>query len=103
MLLRTLSTTASPPAWSRCCCCAALLGAASAAWSQSSPSPTGAVTLPTVRVTAPTDGNDVGYTATRTTTATKTETPLRDVPQAVTVVPRAAIEDQAMDGLGDVV
>jgi len=95
-------TTGAVPAWQRCCCCAAVLGAAQAAWAQSPPS--APVTLPTVSVTAPGQGGDaVGYDARRTTTATKTETPLRDVPQAVTVVPRAVIEDQAMESLGDVV
>ncbi|MCD6681376.1 MAG: TonB-dependent siderophore receptor [Burkholderiaceae bacterium] len=92
---------ATAPAWQRCCCCAAVLGAAQAAWAQSPPS--APVTLPTVSVTAPAAAAATGYDARRTTTATKTETPLRDVPQAVTVVPRAVIEDQAMESLADVV
>ena len=37
-----------------------------------------------------------------TSTATRTPTPLRDVPQAVTVVSRALIADQAMQGMADV-
>jgi catecholate siderophore receptor len=37
-----------------------------------------------------------------TSTATRTPTPLRDVPQAVTVVSRALITEQAMQGMGDV-
>ena len=44
-----------------------------------------------------------GYAPRRTTTATKTDTPLRDVPQAVTVVGRELIADQAMQGMADVV
>lgn len=44
-----------------------------------------------------------GYLATRTRTATRTDTPLRDVPQSVTVVGRALIADQSMRGMGDVV
>lgn len=44
-----------------------------------------------------------GYLVTRTRTATKTSTPLRDVPQAVTVVTRQLIADQAMQGMADVV
>ena len=36
-------------------------------------------------------------------TATRTDTPLRDVPQAVTVVTRDLIEDQSMRGIADVV
>jgi catecholate siderophore receptor len=37
-----------------------------------------------------------------TSTATRTPTPLRDVPQAVTVVSRALITEQAMQGMADV-
>jgi catecholate siderophore receptor len=37
-----------------------------------------------------------------TTTATKTPTPLRDVPQAVTVIGRDLIADQSMQGMSDV-
>jgi catecholate siderophore receptor len=39
---------------------------------------------------------------TRSTTATKTDTPLRDVPQSVTVVTRQVIEQQTMRGVTDV-
>jgi catecholate siderophore receptor len=42
-------------------------------------------------------------TAPRTTTATRTETPLRDVPQAVSVITRGLIADQTMDSMADVV
>ncbi len=95
-------TALRPPPWSRCAWCAALLGAAPA-WAQSTGPASSPPTLPTVRVTAPADGGDAGYAATQTTTATRTATPLRDVPQAVTVVPRTVIDDQAMDSLEDVV
>jgi catecholate siderophore receptor len=44
-----------------------------------------------------------GYAATRATSATKTDTPLRDTPQAVTIVSRDLIADQAMQGMADVV
>lgn len=44
-----------------------------------------------------------GYGAPRTTTATKTDTPLRDAPQSVSVVTRQVIADQAMQGMADVV
>ena len=37
-----------------------------------------------------------------TSTATRTPTPLRDVPQSVTVVTRALITEQAMQGMADV-
>jgi catecholate siderophore receptor len=43
------------------------------------------------------------YAALRTSTATKTDTPLRDTPQSVTVVTRTLIADQAMQTMGDVV
>lgn len=44
-----------------------------------------------------------GYRATVTATATRTDTPLRDIPQSIQVVPRAVIEDQAATRLTDVV
>lgn len=43
------------------------------------------------------------YTAREARSATHTDTPLRDVPQAVTVVTDALIRDQAMDSIADVV
>ena len=43
------------------------------------------------------------YTARRTTTATRTDAQLRDVPQAVTVLGRNLITDQSMQGMADVV
>lgn len=39
----------------------------------------------------------------RTTSATKTDTPLRDIPQAVSVIGRDLIADQAMQSMADVV
>lgn len=44
-----------------------------------------------------------GYAAVRTTTAMRTETPLRDTPQSVSIVTRELIADQAMRGMADVV
>src|SRR5688500_10179451 len=44
-----------------------------------------------------------GYAVPRTTTATKTDTPLRDTPQSVSVVSRQLIADQAMQNMADVV
>ncbi|HYH80590.1 MAG TPA: TonB-dependent siderophore receptor [Longimicrobium sp.] len=43
------------------------------------------------------------YAAARSSTATKTDTPLRDTPQSVSVVTREVIADQAMQGMADVV
>ncbi len=59
--------------------------------------------LPEVTVQESADGPVTGYRATRTTTSTKTDTPLKDVPQSVTVITRDAIEDQAMRSMGDAV
>ncbi|NCT67566.1 MAG: TonB-dependent siderophore receptor [Rhodanobacteraceae bacterium] len=44
-----------------------------------------------------------GYRADRTSTATKTDTPLRDIPQAISVVTRAQIRDQAVQSLAEAV
>jgi catecholate siderophore receptor len=44
-----------------------------------------------------------GYQVAATTTATKTATPLLDIPQSITVVNRELIRDQMMMNLGDVV
>lgn len=46
---------------------------------------------------------DKGYKADRTTTATKTDTPLLDVPQSVSVVSQDQIRDQAMTSMADAV
>ena len=50
-----------------------------------------------VNVTAP-----AGYQVPATLSATKTLTPLRDIPQSVTVVTRELIADQMMTSMGDV-
>src|SRR5579862_443843 len=52
----------------------------------------------TVSVSAP-----AGYEVQAITSATKTTTPLRDVPQSITVVTKALIQDQLMMSVGDVV
>jgi catecholate siderophore receptor len=44
-----------------------------------------------------------GYEASRTVTATKTDTALKDVPQSITVITRDAIQDQGMRSMGDAV
>jgi catecholate siderophore receptor len=48
------------------------------------------------------DGPVQGYRATRSATFTKTDTPLKEVPASITVVPQGLIEDQAMRGMSDV-
>lgn len=44
-----------------------------------------------------------GYAVAYSSTGTKTDTPLRDVPQAVSVITREVIADQSMQGMADVV
>ncbi|MGH9905862.1 MAG: TonB-dependent receptor domain-containing protein, partial [Pyrinomonadaceae bacterium] len=44
-----------------------------------------------------------GYQTSFTSSATKTLTPLRDLPESVTVVSREVIKDQSMQSIGDVV
>lgn len=81
----------------------AVSAAAAPALAQSAEEPIG-----TVRVEGEGDFTiappaDDGYRATRTTTATRTETELRDVPQAITVVTQEQIRDQAIDSMADAV
>ncbi|MCO8164126.1 TonB-dependent receptor [Pseudomonas sp. 21LCFQ010] len=46
-------------------------------------------------------GTVEGYSAARSATGTKTDTPLRDIPQSIQVVTRQVIEDQQITSLGD--
>ncbi|HEX6599534.1 MAG TPA: TonB-dependent siderophore receptor [Gemmatimonadaceae bacterium] len=48
-------------------------------------------------------GSRSSYSATVSRTLTRTDTPLRDTPQSATVLTRAVIADQAMQGMADVV
>ena len=59
-------------------------------------------TLGTVVVTAESSRRSA-YTARRTLTATKTDLPLRDVPQSVTVIGRGLLADLAVQNMADVV
>lgn len=58
-------------------------------------------TLPRVKVQG--EAEDVPYAVGSTSSATRTDTPLRDVPQAITVLDEDAIADQGMRGMADVV
>ncbi|HJV21306.1 MAG TPA: TonB-dependent siderophore receptor [Holophagaceae bacterium] len=49
------------------------------------------------------DGPVKGYRAQRSATVTKTDTPLRDVPQSIQVVPEALIKDQGMTSMAEVI
>lgn len=57
-------------------------------------------TLPSIQITA---NNTNRYAATSTSTATKTNTLLRDVPQSISVVTNELIKDQSIRSLGDAV
>ena len=57
-------------------------------------------TLEAVHVAAPRSSS--GYAALRSSSATRTELPLRDTPRAVSVVTHALIADQAMQSMADV-
>ncbi len=64
------------------------------------------IELKEVGVTAPvlSDTRPVkGYNAKRSTTATKTDTELRDVPQAISVVTQAQIKDQSVQSVADAI
>lgn len=56
---------------------------------------------PVVRSSVTVSAPPEGYAASATTTATKTETPLKEIPQSLTVVPRQLIRDQAMTSVAD--
>ncbi|HTH10086.1 MAG TPA: TonB-dependent receptor plug domain-containing protein, partial [Acidovorax sp.] len=79
---------------------AALLAAlCSAAWAQSPPPSTTPQTLGEVTVQS-TTGDD-GYSPAASTSATKGSAPLRDVPQAVNVVPEQLLRDQGARSMED--
>lgn len=59
------------------------------------------VSLDEVRVVA--KPAQTGYAVTRSTSGTRTDTPLRDTPQSISVVTRSLIADQAMASMADVV
>ena len=48
------------------------------------------------------DGPVTGYRATRSSTFSKTDMPLKEVPASVSVITEALIKDQAMQGIADV-
>ena len=59
--------------------------------------------LPTVSVSATSAKNVDGYTVKRISSATKTDTLLRDIPQSVSVVTQDMIQDQSMKSMAEVV
>ncbi len=82
----------------------ALVGLPSVALAQGvpakpTPRDTVPMSLPTIEVMGAAGSS---YLMRQTTTATKTDTPLRDVPQSVTVISKNVIADQRMQGMADV-
>jgi catecholate siderophore receptor len=82
----------------------ALIALPSVALAQADPSKpttrdTVPMSLPTIEVMGATRS---GYSTQQTTSATKTNTPLRDIPQSVTVVTKSVIADQRMQSMADV-
>jgi len=69
----------------------------------SSPASDSILNRPPILMPAFTVVGERSYRTLRTSTATKTDTPLRDVPQAFTVINRDLIADQQMSSLADVV
>jgi len=56
--------------------------------------------LPTVTISGRAENDS--YTVKRTTSATKTDTVIRDIPQSITVINQALIKDQSMQSMADV-
>jgi len=78
-----------------------LLLVSTLAWGQFAPE----ATLPEVRVQGQAEraeGPVTGYRATRSGTATRTDTPLNEVPASISVVPAQVMQDTAMQSMGDV-
>jgi catecholate siderophore receptor len=57
---------------------------------------------PAITIPAPNARGDIGYNATRTSMATKTDTPLLNVPQSVSVVTQEQIKDQSFQSISDI-
>lgn len=62
----------------------------------------GTTQLETLRIQGNEQSQNQGYTVKTIRSATKTDTPLRDTPQAITVVTQELIRDAAMQNIGDV-
>jgi catecholate siderophore receptor len=58
--------------------------------------------LPEIEVKAD-NGSQAGYVATQTSTATKTRTPLIDIPQSVSVLTKDFIRDQGFPSIGEAI
>ncbi|ARN18656.1 TonB-dependent siderophore receptor [Piscinibacter gummiphilus] len=95
----------SRPAFALCVLAAAVSGA----WAQSEVKPPegpAQATLPAVKVRSAASEESAtspvaGYRATRQISATKTDTPLAETPQSVTVITRDQLDDRGVTSIGD--
>ena len=80
-----------------------LIAAGSPAWgqAQSKPAELGTVTVTDTAIDE--QEAETSYKVSRSVSATRTDTPLVDVPQSVTVVPVKQIADQASNSIGDAI
>ncbi|BAB74287.1 ferrichrome-iron receptor [Nostoc sp. PCC 7120 = FACHB-418] len=82
-----------------------ILGVLSAAPSQTQATPTPEPEQPAATTDQPIElvvtGQQDSYRVTNAATATKTDTPLRDIPQSIQVIPRQVIEDQRATQLNE--
>lgn len=82
----------------------ASLGAAARAQSQNGPAPTTTVDLPTVDVQGRSAGalaDTQGFVSRRDVTGTKTDTPLSEIPQSVSVINRDQLDSRQVQSLGE--
>ena len=79
----------------------AIPAAASAATAESSAATNASVTDAASDDPIIIEGQRSSYGAPAITTATKTDTPVRNIPQALTIITKAQIEDQALRSIGD--
>jgi catecholate siderophore receptor len=93
--VKSIRSSARPPLTS------AAVGIASAIIASAAQAQQG-TQLPTIDVQGSSNGQ-VGYVATRTSTATKTDTPLLNVPQSVSVITKDFVRDQATQSVGDAI
>ena len=65
------------------------------------PDEVGAIRESPLQIIATGQAEEDGYDVDEATTATRTDTPLRDIPQSIQVVPQEVIEDQGVTRIGD--
>lgn len=70
------------------------------AWAQSSEN---SAVLPTINISAEPDKPTDGYAAKKSFSATRTDTPLRDVPQSITVITQDLMRDQSIQSIAEAI